>query len=384
MIGTGADEVLREFEADPPAEAWAASAPEFAVVHEYDTADGDLESLGMTVARIPLEAGVVWRLRLPRGELVEAWEPGNQGLVPPDEVTRWISTVVTGKQLVSAPPVGTDPGAIRLREVIGAERLALLANDPGARLGRDPENLHEHRVAARRARAFLRATRAHLDPDWQRSLVEPLGTLASATGPVRDLDVLIEHVHAEVERLKEPDRPGGKALVESLAAERASALRDLVDVLDGDAYQTLLARLRLPPRLAEGIETVPLERVARKEFRRLVRAVARLGKHPTDEQLHRLRITLKRARYTAELSRATTKSRTRFLVAAKLLQDVLGEHQDAVIAEQRLRAATVNDAGTAAAFVAGRIAERQQSRRDLAKGRLPGAWKRLRKAGQRL
>ena len=383
MIQSGADEVYPESAPDSPADSRAGSS-EFAVVHEYDTVDRDLESLGMTVARIPVEAGVVWRLGLPRGELVEAWEPGNQGLVPPAEVTRWIGTVVAGKPLVPAPPVSTDPGAIRLREVIGAQRLALLAHDPGARLGRDPENLHEHRVAARRTRAFLRATRAHLDQSWRRSITEPLGVLAAATGPVRDFDVLIEHVQSQVEVLEEPDRPGGEALLEHLGADRATALDDLVAVLDGDAYQTLLSRLRLPPRLAEGIETVPLERVARKEFRRLVRAVARLGKHPNDEQLHRLRITLKRARYTAELSRATAKRRTRFLVAAKLLQDVLGEHQDAVIAEQRLRAATVTDAATAAAFVAGRLAERQQSRRDLAKGRLPAAWKRLRRAGKRL
>ena len=40
----------------------------------------------MTVSRFPLEAGVLWRLRLPRGESVEAWEPGNKGLAPPPEI----------------------------------------------------------------------------------------------------------------------------------------------------------------------------------------------------------------------------------------------------------------------------------------------------------
>ena len=384
VIQVPADEISLGAGAGTPEGNGLQAEREFAVVHDYDTIDRDLELLGMTVSRVPVEAGVVWRLVLPRGERVEAWEPGNHGLAPPDEITQWIAGVVAGKQLVPAPPVGSDPGAIRLRKVIGAQRSTLLTHDPGARLGSDPENLHEHRVAARRARAFLRATRAYVDQAWRRSIMQPLGTLAAATGPVRDLDVLLEHVQAQFDALEQPDRAGGEALVERLTSDRARARQDLVDVLNSDDYRTLLAKLRVPPRLAEGVDTLPLERIARKEFQRLVRAVGRLGKHPADDALHKLRITLKRARYTAELSEATSKSHKRFLTAAKQLQDLLGEHQDAVIAEQRLREATVNDSTTAAAFVAGRIAERQRARREYATERLPAAWKRLRNNGRRL
>jgi hypothetical protein len=52
------------------------------VAHGYDTAERDLEQAGMTLVRQPSEAGVEWRLTLPQGELVEAWEPGTSGLVP--------------------------------------------------------------------------------------------------------------------------------------------------------------------------------------------------------------------------------------------------------------------------------------------------------------
>jgi CHAD domain-containing protein len=363
---------------------WLRAELELAVVHDYDTVDRDLESFGMTVSRIPVEVGVIWRLRLPRGEKVEAWEPGNHGLAPPAEISELISAAVAGKQLVPAPPLGDDRGAIRLREMIDAQRTAMLTHDPGVRLGSDPENLHEHRVAARRARAFVRATRAYLDPAWRRSIVEPLGLLATATGPVRDFDVLLEHLQVELSRLEEPDRAGGDALLARLGFERTVARQKLVDVLDSDAYRALVARLRLPPRLAQGVESVPLERIARKEFRRLVRAVDRLGKHPADSALHQLRITLKRARYAAELSAGATRGNRRFLTAAKTLQDMLGEYQDAVIAEQSLRETTVRDSDTAAAFVAGRIAERQRARRQHVTEHLPAAWKTLRKRGRRL
>jgi rhodanese-related sulfurtransferase len=66
------------------------------------------------------------------------------------------------------------------------------------------------------------------------------------------------------------------------------------------------------------------------------------------------------------------------------MQDLLGEHQDATVAEERLRATAVVDARTAAAFAAGRIAERQRVRRDDALRRFPPAWKRLRHSGRRL
>ncbi len=55
-----------------------------------------------------------------------------------------------------------------------------------------------------------------------------------------------------------------------------------------------------------------------------------------------------------------------------------------MIAEQRLRAATVVDPATELAFLGGRLAERQHARRTAVTKRLPAAWKRLRKSGSHL
>jgi CHAD domain-containing protein len=181
--------------------------------------------------------------------------------------------------------------------------------------------------------------------------------------------------------LGQDDRPAGELLLGALRGEREAARERLLDVLDGEAYRRLLMRLQAPPRLAEGVETVPLRRLARDEFRRLVAAVDRLGADPGEEVLHGLRIALKRVRYTTELSAPAGKRRRRFLAAARDLQDLLGEHQDAVAAEQHLRALGVSDTTTAIAFVAGRLAERQRARRETARRSLPAAWKRLRRSG---
>ncbi|MGH2934903.1 MAG: CHAD domain-containing protein [Gaiellaceae bacterium] len=384
LVRLRAYEISQGPAAGTPEENWSYAQREFAVVHDYDTVDRDLERLEMTLSRLPSEAGVTWRLVLPRGERVEAWEPGTDGLSPPDEITRLIVGVLAGKELVPGPPASRDPGAIGLREMLKAQREALLAYDPGTRLGDDPENLHQHRVAARRARAFLRASRVYLDPLWQLPLADALRRLGQATGPVRDLDVLVDHLREELDRLEEPDREAGVAILQLLERELELARRTLAKALDSEQYRFVLERLHLPPRLADGVDAVPLDRIARKEFRRLVDAVDRLGKHPEQEAIHQLRIALKRARYAAELAAPDGAATRRFLADARKLQDLLGEHQDAVVAEERLRALVVADARTAAAFVAGRIAERQRARRGQVQRRLPAAWKRLRKSGAHL
>jgi CHAD domain-containing protein len=384
MIRRRAREIAQGWEAGTPEDNWLRAEREFAVAHDYDTADRDLERVGMTLSRLPSEAGVEWRLTLPRGERVEAWEPGTNGLAPPEEIVHLIAAVTAAKPLVPGPPLSHEPGAHRLRQMLEVQRVALVTHDPGVRVGEDPENLHQHRVAARRTRAFIRTARTYLDPTWRRPLSAALQHLGEATGQVRDLDVALAHLRPELENLDETDHVAKAMLLERLDEELALRRRLLLDALDSAEYRFLLARLRHPPRLADGVEEVPLESLAKKEFRRLAKLVGRLGKQPDEEAIHRLRIALKRARYAAELAAPRKAVRKRFLSDARLLQNLLGEHQDAVVAEQRLRGAAVEDVRTAAAFAAGRLAERQRQRRERVQERLPAAWKRLRKSGSRL
>jgi CHAD domain-containing protein len=382
VVRVRAHELPGSPEAGTPEENWLPAERELSVEHEYDTVDFDLEKVGISVSRLPLEAGVMWRLRLPRGEVLEAWEPGNAGLSPPQEISRLIDGVVAGRPLVPMPPLTPDPGAVRLRAMIETQRRALLEHDPGTRLGSDPENLHQHRVAARRTRAFLRAARRYVDAEWAQSLNGPLRELGRVTGPARDLDVLAEHMEGELEGLDHADREGADILAARLQSERASARRQLLHALDGDSYRVLLARLRMRPRLAADASSVPLDRIAHKAYRRVLRALDNLGPAPDAGAVHQLRIKLKRARYAAELA-ATDGKAERFLKRAKVLQTLLGEHQDAVVAERRLRELAVVDDSTAAAFVAGRLAERQRERRERVAKKLPKAWKRLRSSGPR-
>src|SRR5918994_872724 len=138
---------------------------------------------------------------------------------------------------------GSAAGTLRTRLQEQAERL--LAHDPGTRLGTDPEELHKLRVATRRLRAFLRAGRDLLDPAQSELLREELGWLGSALGPVRDLDVLLEHLAREVESLG-ADAPAGRKLLRALERERRTARRALLAALESERYFALLDALELP------------------------------------------------------------------------------------------------------------------------------------------
>ena len=104
---------------------------------------------------------------------------------------------------------------------------------------------------------------------------------------------------------------------------------------------------------------------------------------PSDEELHRVRIRGKRARYAAELAEPLAGKRARrFVQEAKRFQDVVGEHQDAVVAEERIRAlAGRRKAGLAFAGRAARRAPGHAARE--ARAALPAAWARLEKRGRR-
>src|SRR2546423_13451279 len=103
MIRRRADEIAQGWEAGTPEENWLRAEREFTVAHDYDTADRDLERVGMTLSRLPSEAGVEWRLTLSPGERVEGREARANGLAPPEEIGHLIAALTAEKPPGSGP-----------------------------------------------------------------------------------------------------------------------------------------------------------------------------------------------------------------------------------------------------------------------------------------
>jgi CHAD domain-containing protein len=278
-----------------------------------------------------------------------------------------------------ARAVELDDGEIaaptRVQAMMRAQLEQILEHDPGARLGDDPEDVHQLRVATRRLRAVLRAARPVIAGAWGEELREELRWLGGALGPVRDLDVLIDELAADASSLEEGDHQALAPVFAALAEERDAARRALLEALESERYVSLLERIE-ETAAAPGLvaETTALRDLWRAELRRLRKRMRRLPDEPADKELHAARIAVKRARYAAELAEPELGATgRRFVARAKALQDVLGEHQDAVVAEERVRA-------LADSLAAGRLVERQRARRRQARERFPKAWRKLDRA----
>jgi CHAD domain-containing protein len=279
----------------------------------------------------------------------------------------------------SAPPLES------LGALLAAQLRAVQSHDPGVRLGTDPEDLHRLRVTVRRSRAILRAARPLLDEQWADTLRAELGWLGHALGPVRDLDVLLAHLRGEIGTLDADEAFAAERLVHTLEGERDVARAALLEVLDSNRYLALLDALgeaAEQPR-ASG-RRLGLDELAKLTFADLRKTAKGLGSPPSDEELHGLRIGTKRARYIGELAAGTVGKRAeRFVTRARALQDLVGAHQDAVVASARLQELAAGTRGDRVAFAAGRLVEREEARRRDARAAVPKAWRKLQKAGRR-
>jgi CHAD domain-containing protein len=307
-----------------------------------------------------------------------------------------VSAATQGQRLVElgdrirARP--SDPTVHQLRAALDTRLRALLAHDTGTRVGADPEELHQMRVAVRRMRAMLKAARPLLDTNWADDLRAELGWLGRVLGPVRDADVLIDRLRDRAAAFGDTARDAVEILIEALVADREIARAEMLDVLDSCRYTALLRRLAtavsrpLPTGSGRAGATALVELV-RAEYRRLFKAVQAAGEDPPDEVRHALRICGKRLRYTGELAAAGREPVRKLVESTVALQDVLGEHQDACVAQHRVRLlldglGDVVDVDVA--FAAGRLVEREEIRRIETRQAWPAAWQQVQRRAQTL
>ena len=273
----------------------------------------------------------------------------------------------------------------RLKTILQKQLRDILLHDPGTRFGKDPEELHQMRVGIRRFRALLRASSALLEPEWYASLQEELRWLGAILGTVRDQDVLLDRLYTEAHVLPPAERKIFERLLTTFETHRSQARRQLLDTLRSDRYLDLLSRLEQAAQ-APALRNAPessLMHLAAQEFKQLIKAGKNGAADPSDHELHQLRIRTKRTRYAAELALETMgKTAIRFVRQTKRNQEILGDHQDAVVTEERLRQLLQTTRGVKTAFAIGQIVERLRARRRRTKAIFPREWAKLKKRGR--
>ncbi len=288
-------------------------------------------------------------------------------------------------ELAVGEPGSSSTAAHALRWALAEAFQRMVRHDPGVRTGEDPEDVHQARVATRRFRVILRQFRDVCDRSWADGLRADVKVLTDRLGTVRDADVLLDRLRPAVEELGPQDRVHGRAVVEHLSRTRKNARDRLVRTLLSPGHQQLLDAMHEAARspkldeVCEGMATEVLVPLARRAWRRVRVAIDDLGPQPSDRDLHRVRIATKRARYAVNVvAPVMGKPATRFMLAAARLQDSLGAHQDAVVAQDWLRRRAA-EADPLEAFAAGQFLASEQAAATAARAEWPHAWQRLEK-----
>lgn len=309
-------------------------------------------------------------------------------MTQPDTEDDRTPSAVVDWQATSAPQAARMSGPSRagsgnvIREVLARSVERLVAHDPGVRSGNDPEDVHQARVAIRRLRSDLRTFLPLVDARWATELRAELVELGGALGAVRDLEVLAERLRAKVSLIDGGDREAAWRLLAILAANRLEARKRLDEVMTSSRYVALVERLdaaRRAPQLVtpsdEHDEQELLRKLARRTWRKLRAAVEALPEDPSDTALHAVRIRAKRARYAVEAVAPAFGQPARELARALSdVQDVLGEHQDAIVSAAWLRDAAANADGVVG-FAAGELAALEQADAHAARRQWPRAWR---------
>jgi len=297
-------------------------------------------------------------------------------------------------------PVKARP--VRLNEDMNAEdgfRVATLeclaqisANIPAVR-AREVEGVHQLRVGLRRLHTGLFAFGDPFRIATVKRLRRRTKGLAGIFGPARDLDVFLEDVFAPVAQ----SANGNEALAflkNRIEDARAKEWNEALGKLDEGGLQEFLDEVAATAEgrsWGKGSAEPILETSARTLEESFLRARKRARRidRGEDRDFHRLRIALKKLRYTAEFFEGLYKKKRlkNYLDCVRDLQDVLGGMHDVAAARQTLMRLTAEEPASARsasqlAYASGLITGWHESRAAGLADKARKKWKNLNRAEQ--
>ncbi len=269
-------------------------------------------------------------------------------------------------------------------------------HEPGARLGDDPEQLHDLRVAGRRLDAVLRQFRRSL-PESMLRIRATLKTVMRALGSVRDLDVALSELQVFSRQLPKSERKSVEPLKQHLKSERRRARAQMLRVLDSiwvrknlqELARTLAAPTAPSQRPPSVLALQAAPELIRNRYRKLRKRAQQLTTDSPTDEFHEVRGQVKKLRYALEaVAVLYGKPADEMLRALRRWQEKLGVQQDAAVASCRLNAlagAPPREIPPDTLFLMGRLAQHHadealQARKRYAKGyrKIRARWKRLR------
>lgn len=227
--------------------------------------------------------------------------------------------------------------------VIRACRDHWRSNTAAAIDGRDPEGIHQVRVALRRLRSAFGLFKDHIPAAQRSALAQEAKWLLSELGRVRDLDVFINVLAADfTPRVAEDE--GFAQLIRAARVQRDAAQAAAANALLGTRARRFAVRLDtwLQGRGWRSEETAAeaghfARHAINRRLRKIKGAAEDIARLPIPER-HELRIAVKKARYGIEFFQdlLPAKRAARWTAALKHVQDSLGHMNDLDVAERTI------------------------------------------------
>jgi CHAD domain-containing protein len=221
----------------------------------------------------------------------------------------------------------------------------LTINTQAARESENPEAIHDMRVASRRLRSAVSVFAPLFARRRRRRTARKLRALTCALGGTREWDVIhqmlcvlrdasttegcraaLEHVLERVEKDRQLARSTMRAEIERMDLSRLR--KSMSRLLAGSGTEMTredlasLAWEAISPKLDAALGSLDLLRARERP-----------------DELHRARVATKKLRYALELLEPAFRGRPAPLLSqAKALQEILGQHHDAVVLENVLAA----------------------------------------------
>ena len=257
------------------------------------------------------------------------------------------------------------------------------ANEAGLLLGRDPEYLHQARVGLRRLRSVFRVFDAAVPMEPFAALLEQLKAIGQTLGAARDWDVFVTEmlIRSSSEII---DHPGIADLRRRARAARRHAGQAARAAVAAPAYTGMLLRLSATLNAGTWRRDGARPPIALPQFaaaamaRRHSRVVKRGGRIETlsFQELHRLRIAVKRLRYIAEFFLPLWPNKARnYVRVLSELQDLLGRMNDNAIAWRLLDTLGAEEPSPAFQQAVGYVRGWSAAEAERCRNQLPEAWK---------
>lgn len=238
---------------------------------------------------------------------------------------------VLGEAVPQLPAPPSDP----VHRAVVEQVAKLLETDRDVRA--DVEDaVHQMRVTIRQIRSLLQASEEAFGLTDDATILAELRELAGVLGVARDAEVLAQRYQEALDALT-PELVRGpvrERLVNGAWRRYRAGLNRSVKAMSSPRYFRLLDALDAvvmnPPAAPDDDHPPATVATGYKRVRR--RAAEAVGQdHDHDDALHRVRKAAKRLRYLAAATGATEVS-----ARAKVIQSLLGDHQDSVVSRGHL------------------------------------------------